>query len=135
MNDDILQREVTLALEKDLQGFETTVALLKQGLKEAKDRANIKFNVHLRCLWANEGGRDGKAERTRDLEKALKNAVTRYLKINNRSDVQAQWQVTFQLPCGAGGKVPDKVWKPLAIKVLEKYAPSTSSLQRWKGEQ
>ena len=45
MNDEILQREVTLILGRDMQLAESRVEQLRVALDEVQDRDNIKFNV------------------------------------------------------------------------------------------
>ena len=103
-------------LEEELKGSITNLkAVISQNRKslrllETADLDNSKYTVYLNSCWADHGEKSTTTNYEGSLEDAIKNAERRFMQVNNRSDVQANYFVKISLGKGKY-EVPEKYWK------------------------
>ncbi len=130
MNKKVLVAEIQHAMKKNRKLHQSMVEQLDEALKESDNVDAYLFGVKLQSLWNDQGEKDVNSPRNKDLEQGLRRSIQKFLRINNRSDIQARWEVTVRLPCGHVQQLPDKMWVPIAIPVLEDLDPKLA--EHWR---
>lgn len=110
-----LERYLEKFMDGSIKDSQINIKQQRKSLRalEKIDLDNARYTVALNSLWANEGEKNLKLSRRGTLEDAIKIAEKKFKKLNNRSDVQAQYFVTLKI-----GDVP--YWVPR--EYWEKYA-------------
>lgn len=132
LNKKALVAEIQHSMKKNRKLHQSMVEQLDEALKESDDVEAYRFGVKLYSLWQDHGEKTAYTHRNKDLEKAFRRAIQKFLRINNRSDVQARWEVTVRLPCGHVQQLPERMWLPVAIPVLEDLDPKLA--KQWRGK-
>lgn len=76
---------------------------------------NIRFEVTLSSLWADEGEKNVtiKSKKGARLESVVKQAIAQFKQINKRNDVQAKWFViAFAGTSALGILIPEEIIAP-----------------------
>jgi len=110
---------------KKLQEALRRQALLQEAVAPLTERRQLMFRVQLDDLWQNEGGQSVKVEHRGSLGTAMEKAIAEYLRVNQRSDVQATYRVWIVLPkvrekdkeidCGVI-PIPEEYWENYKFK-------------------
>jgi len=78
-------------------------------LFEKADTQNSRYLVNLISLWADSGEKHTKTEYTGSLRDAIKKAEADFKRINDRTDVQAEYHVDVLIG-GVSVVVPGEYW-------------------------
>ncbi|MBM3233342.1 hypothetical protein FJZ18_04215 [Candidatus Pacearchaeota archaeon] len=96
--------------EKSLRRYQKTLTKLK-----AADGCRLNYIVNLRSLWESQGEGNTTTKYMGTVEGAVQAAEQEFMRVNNRRDVQADYQVMVVL-----GKtkvfLPEECWKPYASR-------------------
>ena len=90
----------------------TAKAIRLQAILDNFDNETIYYRVRLRSGWELHGEKNIDTKSKVSLERAVVNAIKKFKKINNRSDVQADWTVTV-LVDDEEHLIPEEHWKHL----------------------
>ncbi|MDB5194018.1 MAG: hypothetical protein JWN50_32 [Parcubacteria group bacterium] len=91
-----IDRVVTKAVEERIRVWEKMVRELQQSLRELRRHKNgtlVTYKVTLRSLWADHGEKSVSVQGAKPLKQLFEEANRKFLRVNHRSDVQADYSV------------------------------------------
>lgn len=116
---------VKKAFEGRIEEAKSLAAMAKRGLRtilKVQDPQTLTFRVTLNSLWVDHGEQSVTVERQGPLAEVMLEAITTFLKVNHRSDVQARYAVWVVFPNKNKDKpipnvqVPEGMWQEFKWK-------------------
>lgn len=96
-------------LKKTLKELTERMSSFQSALADV-DFAEAEYCVNLISCWAKEGEKSTETKEKAPLEEVIKHAEAEFMKVNNRSDVQADYRVHMKVD-GTHVYLPQKFWK------------------------
>lgn len=107
--------QVLQSRRKGLEGDLTLVSSAEQLLEKIDYPQVLRYRVHLRSLWQDEGEQSVTVTRRGPLAGVIRFAKTKFKRVNKRSDIQADYGVHAVVPSSKGKSipvvVPDTFWR------------------------
>ncbi len=130
LNKKALVAEIQHLMRKTRKLHQSMVEQLDEALKESDDVDAYLFSIRIESLWSDHGEKHVNSPRNKDLEQGFRRNIKKFMKINDRSDIQARFDVQVRLPCGHVQQLPEKMWLPVLLVVLEDLDPKLA--ERWR---
>lgn len=113
---DKIEEFIRSELADRLVKAETAVAKLKNENTIFASSSTYTIRVRIDSLWADRGEKSVTMEGGGTVKEVMKEAIEKFKKINERSDVQGAYDVRVILPHGTSLSLPEKLWRRYKYK-------------------